>query len=529
MPEENIYYSDFLIIGGGIAGLSAALEASRKGKVILLTKGKTGESATEYAQGGIACAIDEQKDSPIYHLEDTLLAGAGLCDKKAVEVLVKDGVRRVYELIELGARFDKIGKSYELTLEGAHKHRRILHAGDATGAEIERALAARILKEKLVEVKNFIYGKDLIIKNGRCLGALAADVKENKELIFISPAVILATGGLCQVYLHNTNPKFATGDGVAMAYRAGAEVQDMEFIQFHPTALFRPGVEERSLLISEAVRGEGGILLNTAGERFMSRYHPNAELAPRDIVSRAILKELKKTNSEFVYLSLEKIEKNKIKSRFPTIYESCLEHSIDITKDRIPVSPSAHYFMGGVNTNINGETNIEGLYAAGEVASLGIHGANRLASNSLLDGLVFGHRAAQSATNYMLEIKEKSKDLLTSLTPEKGISKPSKLKKSEVGKLRLAVKKIMWQDVGIVRSEESLKRALNKLDEFQNKLDFTPMTEEEIELKNMVLVSKLIAKAALDRTESRGAHYRSDFPKQDDKNWKRHLIYKQTT
>ncbi|MCX5726164.1 MAG: FAD-binding protein, partial [Candidatus Saganbacteria bacterium] len=333
---------------------------------------------------------------------------------------------------------------------------------------------------------------------------------------------------LCQVYIHNTNPKFATGDGVAMAYRAGAKVQDMEFIQFHPTALYRPGVVERSLLISESVRGEGGILLNAAGERFMQKYHPDAELAPRDIVSRAIVEEMKITRSEFVYLSLEKLDKGKIKSRFPTIYGGCLEHGIDITKDKIPVSPSAHYFMGGVKTSTDGETNIEGLYASGECASLGIHGANRLASNSLLEGLVFGHRAARSAASHMLGTKSESKDLLGSFIPEKKELKPSKLTEIKIKEFRSTVKKVMWEDVGIIRSGESLKDAIKELAEIQTKLDFSPVTEEEIELTNMVLVSQLIAKAALDRTESRGAHYRSDFPKQDDVNWKRHLIYKIT-
>ena len=396
--NDQIFKCDYLVIGGGIAGLSAAIEASHHGKVILLTKGKTGETATEYAQGGIAAAVDEQQDSPLFHMQDTLDVGAGLSDAEAVKILVTDGVKRVHELVKMGVKFDKIGDVYELALEGAHSHRRILHAGDATGSEIERALAARLLKEKLVDVRNFIYGKDLIINKGRCIGAHAIDIQNNTNLIFLAKATILCTGGLGQVYLHNTNPSFATGDGIAMAYRAGAEVTDMEFVQFHPTTLFIHGVVETRFLISEAVRGEGAVLENINGERFMPRYHLLKDLAPRDIVSRSILEEMKKTNSDHVYLNLAPIGADKIPKRFPKIYEECLKHGIDITKAKVPVTPAAHYFMGGVKIDTEGRTNIQGLYAAGEVSSAGIHGANRLASNSLLDGLVFGYRAAINAS-----------------------------------------------------------------------------------------------------------------------------------
>ena len=526
MPDERILYCDFLIIGGGIAGLSAALLASHSGSVILLTKGKTGETATEYAQGGIAAAIDEEKDSPLYHLQDTLEAGAGLCDEGAVKVLVSDGVQRVKELIELGTRFDKVEGTLDLTLEGAHKHRRILHAGDATGAEIERALAARVLKEKLVDVRNFVYGKDLIIHDGLCIGAHAHYIDGTEEYTFLSPAVILATGGLCQVYLHNTNPKFATGDGVAMAYRAGAEVQDMEFVQFHPTVLAKPGKEGKRFLISESLRGEGAILLNTKGEHFMPKYHEMADLAPRDIVSRSILEEMKKTNSDHVYLSLEKVDKAHIKERFPTIYEGCLEYKIDITKDNIPVSPAAHYAMGGVKIDVNAKTGIPGLFAAGEVSSAGIHGANRLASNSLLDGLVFGHRAAGSAIAHGRKVKSERADLLSWFRREKTKRIESNLSLSDMEELILRLKKVMWEKVGILRDAKGLSEALNEINMIKSKLTFTPINEVEIELSNMTLVSELIARAALERTESRGAHYRTDHPKQNDKEWRRHLIYK---
>lgn len=526
MSEEKIIYSDFLIIGGGIAGLSAALVASHAGSVILLTKGKTGETATEYAQGGIAVAIDEEKDSPLYHLQDTLEAGAGLCDENAVKVLVSDGVQRVKELIDIGTRFDKVGKDLDLTLEGAHKHRRILHAGDATGAEIERSLAARVLKEKLVDVRNFVYGKDLVIHDGLCIGAHAHYVDGSEEYTFLSPAVILATGGLCQVYLHNTNPKFATGDGIAMAYRAGAEVQDMEFVQFHPTVLAKPGKEGKRFLISESLRGEGAVLINVKGEHFMPKYHEMADLAPRDVVSRSILEEMKKTSSDHVYLSLEKVDKAHIKDRFPTIYEGCLSYGIDITKDKIPVSPAAHYAMGGVKIDTDGRTAIPGLFAAGEVSSAGIHGANRLASNSLLDGLVFGHRAAEAAASHGRQVKSERPDLLSWFRRERTETVPSKLPQKGLEDLRSKLKTTMWEKVGILRDAKGLAEALGAIEKIKAEIKFTPRNEPEIELSNMVLVSELIARAALERKESRGAHYRTDFPKQDDRNWKRHLIYR---
>ena len=522
--ENQVFKCDFLIIGGGIAGLSAAIEASHHGKVILLTKGKTGETATEYAQGGIAAAVDEEKDSPLFHMQDTLDVGAGLCDEDAVKILVNDGVKRVHELIKIGVKFDKIGDVYELALEGAHSHRRILHAGDATGSEIERALAARLLKEKLVDVRNFVYGKDLIIKNKRCIGAEAIDVQNNKKLTFLARSTLLATGGLGQVYLHNTNPNFATGDGIAMAYRAGAEVIDMEFVQFHPTTLFIRGVVETRFLISEAIRGEGAILENINGERFMPRYHLLKELAPRDIVSRSILAEMKRTNSDHVYLNLSPIGPDKIKKRFPKIYEECLKHNIDITKDKIPVTPAAHYFMGGVKINTDGRTNIIGLYAAGEVSDAGIHGANRLASNSLLDGLVFGYRAALHALEYN---KSPDIDKIIDLCAMRSKKEPStKLKYDEIQVMKNKLKTLMWENVGIIRKEKDLKYALNEFKRMDKKINYIPGNKYELELKNMIITSLLIAKAALKRRESRGAHFRSDFPMQDDIHWRRHQIFK---
>jgi L-aspartate oxidase len=520
----QVFKCDFLIIGGGIAGLSAAIEASHHGTVILLTKGKTGETATEYAQGGIAAAVDEQKDSPLFHMQDTLDVGAGLSDENAVKVLVNEGVKRVHELIKIGVKFDKIGDVYELALEGAHSHRRILHAGDATGSEIERGLAARLLKEKLVDVRNFIYGKDLLIRNNRCIGAEAIDIKNNRKLIFLARSTMLATGGLGQVYLHNTNPSFATGDGIAMAYRAGAEVVDMEFIQFHPTTLFIRNIVETRFLISEAVRGEGAILENIKGERFMPKYHLLKDLAPRDIVSRSILVEMNRTNSDHVYLNLDPIGAEKIAKRFPKIYEECLKYNIDITKDKIPVTPAAHYFMGGIKIDTDGRTNIHGLYAAGEVSSAGVHGANRLASNSLLDGLVFGYRAAVNAENYnkTTEIDRTINAFRAEMTDHL----PPKLQPDEIRRQKQELKTIMWEKVGIVRREKDLKIALSGLKKIENKMNYIPDNKDELELKNMAIASILIAQAALNRKESRGAHFRSDHPLQDDIHWRRHQIFK---
>ncbi|MFC1559599.1 L-aspartate oxidase [Candidatus Margulisiibacteriota bacterium] len=525
--EDQIFHCDFLIIGGGIAGISAAIEASHNGSVILLTKGKTGETATEYAQGGIAAAIDIEKDSPLFHMQDTMDAGAGLCDEEAVKTLVMNGVERVNKMIEMGVKFDKVEGVYELALEGAHSHRRILHAGDATGAEIERALAAKLLKDKLVDIRNFVYGRSLIIQNKRCIGAEAIDIKNNKKLIFIARSTLLATGGLGQIFLHNSNPSFATGDGVAMAYRAGAEVTDMEFVQFHPTTLFIHDVVETRFLISEAVRGEGAILENINGERFMPKYHLLKELAPRDIVSRSILEEMRTTGSDHVHLNLAPIGGDKIKERFPKIYKECLNYKIDITKEKIPVTPAAHYFMGGVKIDLESRTNIPGLYAAGETSSAGIHGANRLASNSLLDGLVFGYRAAVDAATYnkTIEIEEAIEDYVPKIKP----LAPAKLDLVEVKKMKRELKEIMWGNVGITRKEKSLKDAIVQLKKMDKKINYIPDNKDELELKNMITVSLLIARSALERRESRGAHHRIDCPVQDDKNWKRHLIYKKKT
>ncbi|MFC1511521.1 L-aspartate oxidase [Candidatus Margulisiibacteriota bacterium] len=508
----NIESCDFLIIGGGIAGLSAALEASQHGKVIILTKGKIGETATEKAQGGIAAAIDQIRDSTEFHFEDTIAAGGGLCDEKAVRILVNEGVERVKELIEMGARFDRAeteaGGGYALALEGAHKRRRILHAGDATGEEIQKTLGRRIVKEKKATILQKTLGFKLIVQNHRCVGAVAFDLINKKFITFSAKAIIIATGGVGQTFLYTTNPSFASGDGIAMAYQAGAEVCDMEFVQFHPTSLVQSEALKDIIalprfLISEAVRGEGATLLNTKGERFMQKYDTKGELAPRDIVSRAIYQEMKNTGASNVFLSLAGLGPEKIKKRFPVIYKTCLERGLDITKDNIPVAPAAHYFMGGIKTDTDGKTNIPGLYAAGECASLGVHGANRLASNSLLDGLVFGHRAAQAAARETQASK-------IQLSAAEHKTHKSKLNKKERQRIRLIIKTTMWNEVGIERNAAGLKTALIKIEAVMKELDFSPPTHEELELKNMAQVAKLIIQAALARKKSVGAHYRSD-------------------
>lgn len=512
--------SDVLIIGGGIAGLRAALTASKFANVTVLTKGKIGETATEKAQGGIAAAIDKISDSTEFHFQDTIAAGAGLCDEKAVRILVNEGVERVRELIELGAEFDRAeteAGGYALALEGAHKRRRILHAGDQTGLEIEKTLAAQVMKGGKIKVFTQVLGIDIIINNGKCIGARALDLKTNKIEDFFANAVILTTGGFCQVYLHTTNPILATGDGVLMAYRSGAEVQDMEFVQFHPTSLvqfkeFEDIVALPQFLISEAVRGEGGLLLNNKSERFIS------ELLPRDIVARAIFNEMKKTGSDHVFLQLSQIGADKIKKRFPGIYKTCLDRGLDITKDNIPVAPAAHYAMGGIKTDVDGKTNIDGLYAAGECSSLGVHGANRLASNSLLDGLVFGHRAAEASKAHLGGI------IKLAALPE--ITVKEMIKPVELQRFKLIVKSNMWQEVGIERNEEGLNAAMVRFQNIEKHMAKDVHVKDEVEIKNLVQIALLVSTAAKDRKESRGAHFRSDHPETDDKECKKHLVYK---
>ncbi|MBD3183302.1 L-aspartate oxidase [Candidatus Poribacteria bacterium] len=507
-------YTDFLIIGAGAAGLRAAIETSRYGKTLLVTKDELGESNTTHAQGGIAVAINVG-DQVSYHVEDTLKAGDGICNEPAVKVMVEEGIDRVLELVQWGANFDRQNDKLVFTKEAAHRMRRIIHAkGDATGEETEDVLIRKASDDSEAQFMDRTFAVDLITIKDHCYGAIFLDEKREKFFAIISQATILASGGLCLLYRYTTNPDISTGDGYAMAYRAGCEMMDMEFVQFHPTSLYINGAPR--FLISEAVRGEGAVLLNEDGERFMKRYHELAELAPRDVVSRAILEETTKTNTECVYLDLRHLDSELIKIRFPNISERCLGYGIDISKDLVPVQVSAHFMMGGIKTNEDGETNLKGLYACGEVACTGVHGANRLASNSLLETLVFSVRAANSANQGRLEVPQKVLTL-------KNISNQKTDKDQNIAKIRNSIRKLMWDKVGIIRNADALKQAISHLGKY---VDIKPKTREGFELQNMLDLSRLITYAALVRQESRGAHYRSDFPERDDKLWNRHITFR---
>ncbi|MBI5196609.1 MAG: L-aspartate oxidase [Nitrospirae bacterium] len=511
---------DFLIIGGGVAGLRAAIELAQRGSVLVLTKDNPAESSTGYAQGGIAVALSDEDEVGI-HYKDTIKAGNGLCREDAVKALVEEGPGVIRELISWGAQFDKEGSRLAFTKEAAHSRKRILHAhGDSTGKELERVLINKARSFSSVSRHAFAFTMDLIIADGRCIGAV---VFRNRELIYIyAKAVVLATGGAGQLFSRTTNPLIATGDGMAIAYRAGALLEDMEFIQFHPTTLYSPSAPQ--FLLSEAMRGEGAVLKNIRGRRFMPHYHKMAELAPRDIVTRAIISEMVRTNAKHVYLDLRHLDRNFVKKRFPRIYSTCLKFDIDITEDLIPVSPAAHYIMGGVKSNLNGKTNIRGLFVAGEVACTGVHGANRLASNSLLEGLVYGARAGRTAAleagvgDLGLTFGRKYKNLsitnLQSLTPNPHF---------DIEKIRTSLRRLMWNKAGIIRCRKSLNtaKAWLKKHDFITKLNFPGRAE--LELKNMLTVANLIVDSALLREGSSGAHYRSDF-KEKGKGWHRHSI-----
>ncbi|MDT4965950.1 MAG: L-aspartate oxidase [Acidobacteriota bacterium] len=506
--------TDFIVIGSGIAGLRAAIELARTGAgVTVLTKDRTDESNTEYAQGGIAVALSED-DEVALHEEDTLNAGAGLCDPTAVRVMVEDGPGYIQQLIEWGTEFDREGGRLVFTQEAAHSRRRILHAhGDSTGREIVRALISRARAERDIVFMAHAATDSLLLVEDRVRGVRYIDpvVKAPRELW--ARAVILASGGAGQVFLHTTNPDVATGDGMAMAYAAGAELADMEFIQFHPTALNLEGAPR--FLLSEAMRGEGGVLRNVDGERFMSRYDEREEMAPRDIVSRAIVAEMQRTASRTVYLDLTGLDPRFVRDRFPKIYETCLRYELDIAVDLLPVSPASHYCMGGVRTDLFGRTSMRGLYAAGEVASTGVHGANRLASNSLLEGLVFGARAGHAAgedhANYDADRPRQS----VSSEPDAHFAVP---RHGEVAvAVRKRVKRLMWDRVGILRSRELIMRALWEFEQIAR----APLARPS---RNFLEVATLIARSALWREESRGAHFRADYPIRDDERWLAHSI-----
>jgi L-aspartate oxidase len=506
--------TDFIVIGSGVAGLRTSIELARTGaRVTVLTKDKTSESNTEYAQGGVAVVLSDDDNAEL-HEEDTLFAGAGLCDEKAVETLVVEGTKYIGELIEWGTEFDREGGRLVFTKEAAHSRRRILHAhGDSTGKEIVRALIARARQEKTILLMPFANTESLIVQNDRCVGVRFLDPILRAPREIFARAVILCTGGAGQLFLHTTNPPVATGDGMAMAYFAGAEMADMEFVQFHPTALNLENAPR--FLLSEAMRGEGGILRNAQGERFMTRYDEKLELAPRDVVSRSIVAEMRRTGTRTVFLDMTAHTEEFLKNRFPKIYETCKFYNLNIAADMLPVSPASHYCMGGIRTDLHGRTTIAGLYAAGEVACTGVHGANRLASNSLLEGLVFGARAGEAAikdnyelriTNYelktedqKLKIKDQSSDISTAV--------------------RKRVKRVMWERVGILRDGPGLKRALEEFEQISKANLGTSSL-------NFVTLAKLVATAALWREESRGGHFRTDFPDRNDEKWDVHSIQK---
>lgn len=507
--------ADFLVIGSGVAGLRAALDLSREGRVIMLTKGHPLQSASIFAQGGVAVALSEEDDVAI-HLTDTVRAGHGLCRREAVRVLVEEGPDRIQELIRWGAKFDKAGGKFAFAREAAHSRSRILRArGDATGNEMVRVLMAQAHRQKRIHRMDFHFTVDLVVEDGRCCGAVVLDEHSGEQFILPAKAVVLSTGGAGQIYARTTNPPNATGDGMAMAFRAGALLQDMEFVQFHPTALFLPS--SPPFLLSEAMRGEGGQLRNHKGEAFMQRYHPLGAMAPRDIVARAIWAEMAATKSRHVYLDVTHLGADFVKRRFPTIYSTCLRYDIDITEEWIPVSPSAHYMMGGVWTDLNGATTLPGLFAAGEVACSGVHGANRLASNSLLEGLVFGMRAGVAAVAWA------ARQTLPDLSGQVAVLRQTlKHRLDDTEKMRNSLRRTMWGQVGIIRSRESLVRATAQLSRWEHMISKSFAGRADLEVKNMVQVAHCVAEAALWRENSVGAHFRSDIPESKRPGWKQH-------
>ena len=504
---------DTIVIGSGLAGLTAAYYASRKGKVALLTKSEISTSNSFYAQGGIAGVMDPD-DSTLLHSQDTLVAGRGICEKKSVDLLVEEGQSRILELIEMGMQFDRQNGELVLGLEGGHSKRRILHAGgDATGKGITSFMIKQVTAQTAVEIIDHTAAIRLLTDNGQFRGLQAINLHSGENFIFDAPSCILATGGLSRLYTRTTNPHTATGDGLAMAYQAGACLEDMEFIQFHPTATAIPGQE--TFLISEAVRGEGAYLLNAQKERFMPAIHPLAELAPRDIVAYSIFREMQKQQSSHVWLSLKHMDARKVRQRFSTIAAHLKQAGYDLAKDLIPVAPAAHYMVGGIKTDMNGETNIKGLFACGEVASTGVMGANRLASNSLLECLVFGKRAGEKAISATFQPPI-----------DVHLAKIS-CAKNEWNKLfpefKNSVAEIMTRHVGIIRNAKGLEEAKEALKKLTPRITTRATDYSHIKAMEALTIGRCIIDSALLRCESRGGHIREDFPKEDS-NFRQHII-----
>ena len=571
--SPKIYHADFAVVGSGVAGLRAAIELSSAGSVLVLAKSNLSDSATAWAQGGIAVALSDEDEISL-HEQDTLNAGDGLCRTEAVALLVEEGPQYINQLIEWGTEFDRAGTKLAFTREAAHSRSRILHAhGDSTGREISRALLARAHKLPHLHLRAHSFTTGLILENGRVTGVRFIDETDGSLHEVHAGAVLLATGGLGQIYRETTNPEVATGDGMAIAYEAGAILSDMEFMQFHPTALAIKGAPR--FLLSEALRGEGGILRNITLERFMKRYAEAQELAPRDVVARAIVSEMHRTNAEHVYLDMTAKSVEFLQKRFPRIYATCLTYGLDLSTDLAPVCPAAHYMMGGVKTDLWGHTSIPGLYAAGETADTGVHGSNRLASNSLLEGLVFGARSGQamiadcasaSTRKDSHSAKGKSAPLPGSPAPKpdahnasnssavaqnsrsSAASHPAPLSRSAAASSlgtpisRLAssaasaaakpsptetalaqIRDLMWRHVGILRTGKELSAAIAHLEKME--LPHPPHpARHDYELSNLHSLALLMARSALAREESRGSHYRSDFPYRDDDSFQKHSL-----
>ncbi len=518
--------TDFLVVGSGVAGLSYALKIAQyypEKKVLVITKAQTDETNTKYAQGGIAGVTDFERDSFKKHIEDTLIAGDGLCNPETVEIVVKEGPERIQEIIDWGTRFDKDAEGdYKLGKEGGHSEFRILHHKDITGKEIERALLEAVSKQKNIEIINHCFVIDILTQHHlgflitkstpdiECYGAYALNLHTNKIEKILAKIILLATGGNGQAYRTTTNPKIATGDGVAMVYRAKGRIENMEFIQFHPTALFEPGVSP-SFLITEAVRGDGGILRNKNGEAFMEKYDTRKDLAPRDIVARAIDNEMKKAGTEHIYLDCRHMNKENFIEHFPNIYQKCLSIGIDVSENLIPVAPAAHYSCGGIKTDEWARTSIKNLYACGECASTGLHGANRLASNSLLEALVFSHRC------YLDSIAHVNDNEFEKNIPDWNAGGTSEPKEMILITQSLKELQLLMSDyVGIVRTNVRLQRAMKRLDllheEIEALYETTVLSPQLCEVRNLITIGYLIVKEAQFRRESRGLHFNTDYP-----------------